>query len=253
MKILHTMTAAAALTLAATPLAMAQQGGQNGQTNAARNQPVNNQRILQEKAAGTGAPLTISPATVRQIQQRLNEAGYNPGAVNGNWDRQTSRALQSWQKAQGLAPTGNLNLTTLLALGVFGNNGGSRYQNASYRQMGRYQSGGVQGSYQSGGMQGGYQSGGMQSGYQGGGMQSGQGNSGLYNNGASSVYSNGSTGGNGLNSNGVNGNGLNGNGSNGLNSSSSGNNGLFNNSGQNQGGQGNQGNNSNNTNTPPRS
>lgn len=47
------------------------------------------QRIVNESANGTGAALTISPATVRRVQQELNRLGYNAGNVTGNWDRPT--------------------------------------------------------------------------------------------------------------------------------------------------------------------
>ncbi|HET7586995.1 MAG TPA: peptidoglycan-binding domain-containing protein [Gammaproteobacteria bacterium] len=115
--LLTTFSMAAAMSLAvAAPMAAAQQSG--NQTNAARNAQVNNQRILQEQAQGTGAPLHISPAVVRQIKQALNEAGYDLGHVDGNWGKQARKGLRNYQQAQGLAPTGQLNVATLRTLGV---------------------------------------------------------------------------------------------------------------------------------------
>lgn len=67
----------------------------------------------QKQAAGIGAPLYVSPATVRKIQQALNQAGYQSGNLQGNWDKATSRALMNYQQAQGLEPTGNLNINTI--------------------------------------------------------------------------------------------------------------------------------------------
>lgn len=124
MKRLNTISLAAVLSFAAAaPLAMAagpQQGGGQGQQQAdiAAQQRVNNQRILQEQPGGNGARLHVSPAVVRQIKQALNAAGYDMGQVNGNWDRHAQRGLASYQQAQGLAPTGQLNTATLRTLGV---------------------------------------------------------------------------------------------------------------------------------------
>jgi peptidoglycan hydrolase-like protein with peptidoglycan-binding domain len=98
------LTAAGAFAVAP---AMAQQGGQQGQ-----------QTLTQEQAEGSGTQLEISPATVRQVQQALNQKGYDVGNVDGNWGQETSSAVQNFQQAQGLEPTGNLNMRTLSALGV---------------------------------------------------------------------------------------------------------------------------------------
>lgn len=114
--LLTTFSMAAAMSLAvAAPMAAAQQN--SGQTNAARNAQVNNQRILNEQAQ-PGAALHISPAVVRQIKQALNEAGYNLGHVNAQWGKQAQKGMRNYQQAQGLAPTGHINLATLRTLGV---------------------------------------------------------------------------------------------------------------------------------------
>ncbi|HET7586993.1 MAG TPA: peptidoglycan-binding domain-containing protein [Gammaproteobacteria bacterium] len=143
------ISAAAALSLAATPMAFAQQGSQ--QTNAARQSQVNNQRILQEQAQGTGANLMVSPAVVAQVKQALNQAGYTTGQVDGNWNKQAKRALRQYQQAQGLEPTGNLNLSTLLTMGIYQQNGGSQMSGGYGQQMqgGQMQGGsyGSQGTY----------------------------------------------------------------------------------------------------------
>lgn len=76
------------------------------------------QRITNENANGTGAVLTLSPATVRRVQQRLNRLGYNAGNVDGAFDRPTRFALLHFQQARGLEPTGTLDEATLQALGV---------------------------------------------------------------------------------------------------------------------------------------
>lgn len=77
-----------------------------------------NQIITQESVEGEGALLQLSPATVRQIQQQLNRLGYHAGHVDGVWGPVSSRALRNFQQAQGLEPTGRINLRALAALGV---------------------------------------------------------------------------------------------------------------------------------------
>lgn len=100
-------TAAATAVLATSP-ALAQQAGQGSQT------------LDQEQAQGSGAQLQLSPSTVRQVQQALNQAGYSVVNVDGTWGPGTAQALQNFQQAQGLEPTGQLNQRTLDALGIQG-------------------------------------------------------------------------------------------------------------------------------------
>ncbi len=75
------------------------------------------QIITQERSAGQGAVLTISPAQVRLIQQALNQMGYDTGNVDGQWGQQTSQALLNFQQSVGLEPTGQINTRSLQALG----------------------------------------------------------------------------------------------------------------------------------------
>lgn len=87
------------------------------------------QRPEQEQASGRGAPLYISPATVRQVEQALNESGYEVERIDGRWNQQSSTALRNYQQAQGMEPTGSVDLPTLQALGVsFRDGGGSADQ-----------------------------------------------------------------------------------------------------------------------------
>jgi peptidoglycan hydrolase-like protein with peptidoglycan-binding domain len=54
----------------------------------------------------------------RQVQERLQTVGFNPGAIDGSMGPQTSQALRSFQNAQGLRATGDLDEPTLNALGI---------------------------------------------------------------------------------------------------------------------------------------
>jgi peptidoglycan hydrolase-like protein with peptidoglycan-binding domain len=76
-----------------------------------------NMQWAQETAAGSPVPVWASPATVRQVEQALNQAGYDVGNVDGQWDQQTAQAAQAFQRTNGLEPTGTLTTTLLAATG----------------------------------------------------------------------------------------------------------------------------------------
>jgi len=78
-------------------------------------------QILSDKAIiYTGAPISIGPAGIKQIQQALQQKGAKEVAVDGKWSEASSTALKKFQESQKLEQTGSLNLRTLRALG-FGN------------------------------------------------------------------------------------------------------------------------------------
>ncbi len=77
------------------------------------------------KSTATGEqPVTTSTAsnynasTLRAAQQALNDRGYNAGPANGQWSATTHEAVKRFQRASGLAETGELGPSTLSALGV---------------------------------------------------------------------------------------------------------------------------------------
>lgn len=55
-------------------------------------------------------------ATRLLIESRLSGLGLNPGAVDGNFDRDTRRALRRFQNARGLEVTGYVNQPTMVRL-----------------------------------------------------------------------------------------------------------------------------------------
>ena len=57
-------------------------------------------------------------ALVRSVQQALNDKGYNAGPVVGQWGPSTENAVMRFQQASGLPQTGDLERSTLAALGV---------------------------------------------------------------------------------------------------------------------------------------
>ena len=77
-----------------------------------------------EKRVASSAPTTSTvsssydPALVRNVQQALNDKGYNAGSVDGRWGPATEDAVRKFQQASGLPQSGELEHSTLVALGV---------------------------------------------------------------------------------------------------------------------------------------
>lgn len=141
-----------------------------------------NEQQANAVANGTGAALTISPSGVREVQKQLNRLGYAAGSVDGTWNRATATAMTEFQRARGLDPTGNLNIGSIAALGLWGQligNPNGRVgpmsrNNGTPPARGQGGSNGGMGGYGGGmGMNGGYGGVGMNR-YGGGGMAAGQ-------------------------------------------------------------------------------
>lgn len=75
---------------------------------------------VQPHPTGNAGPTSTSPRRdlVRQVQQRLQTVGFNPGTIDGTLGPQTQQALRWFQNAQGLRSTGDLDEPTLNALGI---------------------------------------------------------------------------------------------------------------------------------------
>ena len=67
-------------------------------------------------AIASNSPYTSS--TVRNVQQALNDKGFNAGTADGQWGPGTETALKQFQTAQGMPSTGVLDARTMNALGV---------------------------------------------------------------------------------------------------------------------------------------
>jgi len=61
--------------------------------------------------------LNASPNLVTNVQRALNDAGFNPGPIDGILGRSTSKAIGEYQRANGLS-SGQLTIETLKKLGV---------------------------------------------------------------------------------------------------------------------------------------
>ena len=61
---------------------------------------------------------TPTPERISEIQQALAKNGSYAGTPNGKWDASTTEALEKFQDAHGLNPTGKLDAKTLQQLGL---------------------------------------------------------------------------------------------------------------------------------------
>ena len=64
-----------------------------------------------------GGQLYVSPAQVKLVQQKLHEQGRTL-AVDGAWGAHTAAEVRDFQRAHGLAPTGQLDTSLLSALEI---------------------------------------------------------------------------------------------------------------------------------------
>jgi peptidoglycan hydrolase-like protein with peptidoglycan-binding domain len=55
-------------------------------------------------------------STVRQVQEQLKSAGFDPGPIDGQMGPQTQKALRDYQKSKGMKATGQLDQDTEQAL-----------------------------------------------------------------------------------------------------------------------------------------
>lgn len=66
---------------------------------------------------GVVCDVNATPALLRDVQQALAQAGFDPGARDGRWGPRSVQALRRYQDQAGLTP-GGLTVETLQALGV---------------------------------------------------------------------------------------------------------------------------------------
>lgn len=108
--------------------AYAEQGG--GQQEGMQQQD----QMMQQQ--GKAAPMDRK--TIEQVQQALNDKGYDAGPVDGNWGSKTQSAVENFQQSQGMQATGQLDQQTLAALGISGGAaaGGQQQDSMSGGQQG---------------------------------------------------------------------------------------------------------------------
>ncbi len=58
------------------------------------------------------------PALISRVQEALDQAGHDPGPVDGIWGPRSRSAMESFQRDRGIEPTGLINVLSLEALGL---------------------------------------------------------------------------------------------------------------------------------------
>ena len=114
------IAAAIVLAFAGTAYAQQQQDSQQGnpsQPDSTQPQDSTQQRPLEQ---GVQSEAAVDEGTILQAQQKLQDAGYDVGPINGKWEHKSQDALRKFQQAQGMDATGELDQQTLSALGVQG-------------------------------------------------------------------------------------------------------------------------------------
>ena len=106
------LTILAALTACSMP-GEAGFGSQNARTNVPARPSVSQTSTASAKPA-------ISLFMVKQVQARLQQQGFYSGNVDGVWGPATEGAVENYQKAQGMTPTGQLDTQTITALNLDG-------------------------------------------------------------------------------------------------------------------------------------
>ena len=74
---------------------------------------------IEPESASSGAPrpaIAAPSPSVRDVQHRLNQLGYNAGSEDGVMGPATRTALMSFQRAEGLPATGRADRATIAAL-----------------------------------------------------------------------------------------------------------------------------------------
>jgi peptidoglycan hydrolase-like protein with peptidoglycan-binding domain len=79
-------------------------------------------RLLPPPAPDAAPVAGLSPAAIRNLQQRLRALNFYEGGVDGLWGAQTQAALERFQRGRGLEATGQVNPATAQALGLNPNN-----------------------------------------------------------------------------------------------------------------------------------
>jgi hypothetical protein len=110
--------------LASTAVYAQQQGGQAGGQLPPTPQPPSGAAQTQT------TPDELSSPMVRQIQARLRQQGYLDARPSGVWDDDTRDAIADLQDANGLQPTGQLDVGTIYILGIVAPPSGSSPQSA---------------------------------------------------------------------------------------------------------------------------
>jgi Putative peptidoglycan binding domain len=79
--------------------------------------PPNKERTNKER---TISPNSLSRNEIRQVQQALDQKGFQVGRVDGRWGPKTSNAVKQFQQSKKIQANGQLDRRTLSDLGLKG-------------------------------------------------------------------------------------------------------------------------------------
>jgi len=81
---------------------------------------VRKKKAIRKKRTASRTPIQKAPTPERisEIQSALARGGYYQNDPNGKWDGDTVSALQKFQSANGLEPTGKLDALSLQKMGL---------------------------------------------------------------------------------------------------------------------------------------
>lgn len=66
----------------------------------------------------SGQSAQLDQNTARQVQQQLQQQGYDVGQVDGKWGQKSRQALMNFQRDQNIRATGRPDQQTMAALGI---------------------------------------------------------------------------------------------------------------------------------------
>ena len=103
----------------ASPRPSADSSGKSAQAPAASRRTTRRKPVRRRTArVPAGSQTRPSRERYAQIQKALIEAGFNPGTPDGVWGPNSEVALQDFQEARGLEPTGRIDALSLIQLGL---------------------------------------------------------------------------------------------------------------------------------------
>ncbi len=118
---MKSLVLATVATIALGMPAVAADQGQSGTMDSTRTQSQQqqpSQQWSQQQNAQTIAPSDLDQSQIKQIQQSLNEHGFDAGNVDGVWGPETREAVRNFQEKRDISADQALNQETLSALGV---------------------------------------------------------------------------------------------------------------------------------------
>jgi len=80
--------------------------------------PTHHRRKRKAHVRGVQLPKGPTPDRISQIQSALARGGYYQGDPTGKWDDNTVAAMQKFQSAHGIDPSGKIDATSLQKLGL---------------------------------------------------------------------------------------------------------------------------------------